>query len=135
MEAIARFQGGVKFEISARGHKVICDQPPANGGADEGMTPPEFLLGSLASCAGFYAAQYLKARGLPAAGLEVRVSAEKALKPARLASFRIELALPELDRAHEEGLVRAAKACLIHHTLETTPQIEFAVLTASPTSR
>jgi len=135
MEAIARFQGGAKFEISARGHKIISDQPPANGGADEGMTPPEFLLASLASCAGFYAAQYLKARGLPAAGLEVRVTAEKALKPARLAAFRIEVALPELHPAHEEGLLRAAKACLIHHTLESAPQIEFAVLTAAPISR
>jgi putative redox protein len=135
MEAIARFQGGVKFEISARGHKVICDQPPANGGADEGMTPPEFLLGSLASCAGFYAAQYLKARGLPSAGLEVRVTAEKALKPARLAAFRIELTLPELDAAHEDGVLRAAKACLIHHTLEAAPQIELAVLSPAPISR
>jgi len=131
MEAIARYQGGVKFEISARSHKVVCDQPPANGGTDEGMTPPEFLLGSLASCAGFYGAQYLNARGMPAAGLEVRVTAEKALKPARLASFRIEVALPELDPAHQEGVLRAAKACLIHHTLETAPRIEFAVLTPS----
>jgi uncharacterized OsmC-like protein len=27
------------------------------GGFDEGMTPPELLLTSLGSCAGFYAAQ------------------------------------------------------------------------------
>ena len=135
MEAIARFQGGAKFEVSARGHKVISDQPPTNGGADEGMTPPEFLLASLASCAGFYAAQYLKTRGLSASGLLVRVAAEKALKPARLAAFRIEVALPELDPAHEEGLLRAAKACLIHHTLESAPQIEIAILTPAATSR
>ena len=57
--------GDVKFEAVARGHGVITDQPPANGGADEGMTPPEFLLVSLGTCAGFYAAQYLKTRSLP----------------------------------------------------------------------
>jgi uncharacterized OsmC-like protein len=129
MEAIAKFQGGAKFEVSARGHKVVCDQPASNGGADEGMTPPEFLLASLATCAGFYAAEYLKARKLSAEGLEVRVHAEKALKPARLAAFRIEIAVPELDAAHEEGVLRAARACLIHHTLETAPRIEIAVLT------
>ncbi len=129
MEVIAKFEGGTKFEVSARGHKAVCDQPHSNGGADEGMTPPEFLLGSVAACAGFYAAQYLKTRGLPSAGMEVRVNAEKALKPARLASFRIEIAVPDLDAAHEEGVLRAARACLIHHTLEHTPQIEVAVLT------
>jgi putative redox protein len=128
MEAIATFQGGTKFEVSARGHKVVSDQPVSNGGGDQGMTPPEFLLASLAACAGHYAAQYLKARGLSTEGLEVRVQAEKALKPARLDRFRIDVAVAGLDAAHEEGLLRAAKACLIHHTLETAPAIEVAVL-------
>jgi uncharacterized OsmC-like protein len=42
------------------------------------MTPPEYLLVSLGTCAGFYAAQYLKARSLAHQDLEVKVSAEKA---------------------------------------------------------
>src|SRR5438046_550528 len=69
MEAIAKFQGGVRFEVAARGHRAVCDQPAESGGADAGMTPPEFLLGSLATCAGYYAAQYLKGRGLSTDGL------------------------------------------------------------------
>jgi putative redox protein len=127
MEAIAQFQGGARFEVAARGHRVICDQPGSNGGGDEGMTPPEFLLASLATCAGYYAAQYLKARGLPAEDLRVRVTAEKALKPARLVNFRVEVAAGQLDAAHEEGLLRAAKACLVHHTLLGSPVIEVVV--------
>ena len=132
MEVIAQFAGGAKFEVSARGHRVVCDQPPDNGGADEGMTPPEFLAASLATCAGFYAAQYLKTRGLAADGLRVRVIAEKALKPARLASFRIEVALPDLDARHEEGVIRAVKACLIHNTLHAMPSIEIALQVGAP---
>ncbi len=132
MEVIAQYQGGVKFDVDARGHRIVCDQPVSNGGADEGMTPPEFLLASLASCAGFYAVQYLKARGLPADDLKVRVVAEKALKPARLANFRVEISMRELDPAHEEGVLRAAKACLIHHTLLGAPQIDVAVQAGAP---
>src|SRR5579863_7494089 len=97
MEVSAQYLGNVKFEVSARGHRMISDQPPENGGSDEGMSPPEFLLASLATCAGYYAAQYLKARKLPAEELRVRVSAEKAAQPARLASFHIEVAAPGLD--------------------------------------
>ena len=48
------------------------------------MTPPEFLLASLGTCAGFYAAQFLKNHGLSQKGLEVVVKAEKAAAPARL---------------------------------------------------
>jgi uncharacterized OsmC-like protein len=42
----------VTFEASARGHRVVCDQPPDNGGSDSGMTPPEYLLASLGTGAG-----------------------------------------------------------------------------------
>src|SRR6266702_1680698 len=71
MEAVIRHLGDLKFEAAARGHKVVCDQPPENGGSDAGMTPPEFLLVSLGTCAGYYAAQYLKLHSLPALGLEI----------------------------------------------------------------
>src|SRR5579863_3810526 len=94
MEVTAQYLEDSKFEVAARGHRVICDQPTDNGGSDEGMSPPEFLLASLATCAAYYATQYLKTRGLPADDLEVRVSAEKALQPARLASFHIEVSAP-----------------------------------------
>ena len=124
MEAIIRYTDGVKFEAEARGHKVLCDQPRDNGGEDAGMAPPEFLLVSLGTCAGFYALQYLKTRALPMAGLEVKVIAGKAAQPARIGSFRIEVAVPELDARHQEGVLRAVKLCLVHNTLLEKPQIE-----------
>jgi len=127
MEVFANYLEGTKFDVMARGHHLICDQPATNGGADEGMTPPEFLLASLASCAGYYAAEYLKARSLPAAGLQVRVTAEKLLQPARLATFHIEVVAPGLDDRHQAGVLRAAKACLIHNTLLGSPGIELEV--------
>ena len=127
MEVSVQYLDRVKFEASARGHRVLCDQPPGNGGSDSGMTPPEFLLVSLGTCAGFYAAQYLKTRGLPTDGLEIKVSAEKARQPARLGSFRIEVLAPALDPQHEAGVLRAVKACLIHNTLINAPVIETVV--------
>lgn len=129
MEVIAEFAGGVKFEVHARGHRIVCDQPFDSGGADAGMTPPELLLASLATCAGYYAAQYLMARQLPVENLRVRVSAEKAPQPARLAAFHIEVTAPGLDERHQASLVRAAKACLIHNTLLGQPAIDVAVNT------
>jgi uncharacterized OsmC-like protein len=129
MEVNIQHLGNVKFEATARGHRVICDQPPDNGGSDSGMTPPEYLLVSLGTCAGFYAAQYLKTRNLPDQGLEVKVSADKAVQPARLGRFRIELTAPGLDPHHEAGVLRAVKACLIHNTLLNAPAIEIALHT------
>ncbi|HVP46389.1 MAG TPA: OsmC family protein [Bryobacteraceae bacterium] len=123
MELAIKYLENVKFAVQTREHKVICDQPVDKGGADAGMSPPEFLLASLGTCAGFYAAQYLRTRSLPTAGLEVRVSAEKALGPARLASFQIEVTIPEIEERHKEGVLRAVKSCLIHNTLLNAPAI------------
>jgi putative redox protein len=129
MEAIVRYTDGVKFEAECRGHRVLCDQPAGSGGEDAGMSPPEFLLTSLGTCAGYYALQYLRTRSLPVEGLQVKVIAEKASGPARLGSFRIEVAAPELEAHHQQGILRAVKLCLVHNTLLHAPQIE-TVLTA-----
>ena len=127
MEVEILHLGGVKFEAIARGHRVICDQPATNGGSDSGMTPPEFLLVSLGPCAGYYAAQYLKARSLPTDGLKVKVTAEKATQPARLGSLRIEVTAPDLDSHHQAGILRAVKSCLIHNTLLNAPAIDIVL--------
>ena len=112
-------------------HRIISDQPVSGGGEDAGPTPPELFLASLGSCAGHYAVEYLRTRALPVTGLEIRVSAEKALQPARLASFRVEVSLPDLEERHRLGLLRAVQACLIHNTLKTSPAVEVEVSVAS----
>ena len=129
MEVTIQHLGDVRFEASTRGHRVICDQPPDNGGSDSGMTPPEYLLVSLGTCVGFYAAQYMKARSLVHQRLEVKVSAEKATQPARLGQFRIEVIVSGLDPQHQAGVLRAVKACLIHNTMIHAPAIETVINT------
>ena len=132
MEVIAEYLGKTKFAVSARGHRVICDQPVENRGEDAGLTPPEFMLAALGACAGYYAAEYLNTRGLESRELAVRVTADKALHPARLGSFRIEVNVPGLDERNREGVLRAVKACLIHNTLLSSPAVDVAVNCAVP---
>ena len=126
MEVTVEHLGAVQFEIKARGHVIVADQPRENGGFDEGMTPPELLLASLGSCAAFYAAQYLRKYNLATEGTRVRVTAEKEKNPARIDHFRIEVELPaQLADKHQAGVEDAVHRCLIHNTLLQPPQIHF----------
>src|SRR5215831_13136039 len=118
MKVDVDYLGAKQFEIRARNHVIISDQPASNGGFDEGMTPPELLLASLGSCAAYYAVEYLKANRLPSEGLRVSVTAQKASSPSRLSAFEIEVEVPNLEIRHQEGVLRSAKKCLIHKTLE-----------------
>jgi uncharacterized OsmC-like protein len=122
---IVKQLSGVKFSVEARHHSVVCDQPLDNGGTDQGMTPPELMLAALGSCAAYYAAQYLKTRGLADTGVEVSVSAEKLKGPARLGNFKIDVASPvELTAEQDQAMVNSVRHCLIHNTLLTPPEIE-----------
>jgi putative redox protein len=129
MEVTVDHLGAVQFEIKARQHTIACDQPPENGGFDEGMTPPELLLASLASCAGFYAAQYLRKFKLATEGTHVRVIADKVKDPVpRIDNFRIEIETPlELTEQHRAGVERAVHHCLIHNTLLHPPKIAIEI--------
>jgi putative redox protein len=131
MEVTVNHLGDVQFEIKARQHTIACDQPPENGGFDEGMTPPELLLASLGSCAGFYAAQYLKKHKLAAEGTKVRITAEKLKNPARMDNFNIAIEVPVcFTEEHRAGIEQAVHHCLIHNTLLHPPQIAIEIKAA-----
>lgn len=128
MEVTIEHLGGVQFEVKARQHRIVCDQPVENGGFDEGMTPPELLLASLGSCAGFYLAQYLKKHHLATEGTVVRISAKKAVNPPRLNDFRIEVEIPSaIGDQHSAGIDEAVRHCLIHNTLLNPPSISLEI--------
>jgi uncharacterized OsmC-like protein len=130
IEVQVRLKEDVQFEIAARQHTLVSDQPIEAGGQDAGMTPPELFLSALGSCAAFYASAYLKKKGLLRAGVEVRVTAEKAGPPARLDHFLIEVKIPiELSEADRAGLDRSVHHCLIHNTMLHRPSIEIELQT------
>jgi putative redox protein len=134
MEITVEHLGSVQFEIKARGHSIVSDQPVEQGGFNEGMTPPELLLASLGSCAGFYAAQYLRKHKLAIEGTRVRVTCDKVKDPIpRMSNFVMEIDSPvELSQEHRRGVHEAVEHCLVHNTLLHTPKISLNVNCALP---
>ena len=45
MEVSVEHLADTQFGIKEREHTIVCDQPPQDGGYDEGITPPELLFG------------------------------------------------------------------------------------------
>ena len=128
MNVNVRCLGGAKFEMTARNHQVLSDQPLDNDGTDAAMTPPELFLSSLGACAAYYAEEYLRARALPDEDLDIRVSALKGDNPARIASIQVDVIAPGLTQRHRDGLLRAIDACLITNTLHIPPHMDVRVV-------
>jgi putative redox protein len=137
MEVTVEHLGSVQFEIRTRNHSIISDQPINDGGFDEGMTPPELLLASLGSCAGYYAAQYLRKQKLATEGTRVRVTCEKVKDPlARMTNFVIEVDAPvELSDEQRKGVEEAVEHCLVHNTLLHPPKIALKVAGAAVSAK
>lgn len=128
MEVTVDHLGAVQFEIKARQHTIVSDQPAQNHGFDEGMTPPEIFLASIGACAAYYAADFLRQKNLATEGTRVRVTADKVMNPPRIDNIRIEVELPKtLEERDREGVDRAVHRCLIHNTLMNPPKVEIAV--------
>ena len=125
MEVNIKHIGKTRFQIQAREHVIESDQPLENGGDDSAMTPPELLLAAMGACAAFYGMQFLLSRKLANNGLEIQVTAEKLLDPARLGNFVVNVKSPvTLTGDQKTAMQRSVHRCLIHQTMTSKPQIE-----------
>ena len=73
---------GARVQSDIRGHKVTIDQPAQAGGTDEGPTPLEYFLFSLAGCIQSIARIAASQQKIDMRGMDIDVVAE--LNPAGL---------------------------------------------------
>jgi uncharacterized OsmC-like protein len=132
MEVLIRRRSGKELEASARFHRLLCDRPHAEGGDDCGMTASELMLSALGCCAMFSASAYLQARYLTLDNIEVRVSATRGGRPARLTEIGIEVEAPGLSVKRRDGLMRALEACVLHQTLAHASKVKISLKTEAP---
>jgi putative redox protein len=119
MRATARRENGrLKHEVEIRGHRVVADEPRANGGDDAGPSPQELLAASLASCTAITMELYARRKrwDVGEVVVDVRYEAAQRGSPTR---FWMEVRLPkELPEEQRERLMQIAAKCPVHRALE-----------------
>jgi putative redox protein len=129
-------QAGDRFELEVRGHRLVCDQPRADGGDDQGPTPTELFVGSLAACVGFYARRFLARHDLEAAGL--RVQADFIMspdRPARVDTITLRLLVPQpLESKRRRALLAVVDHCTVHNSIRIPPEVRVTLAESVETS-
>ena len=121
--------GKTRFCGGARGHETYCDVPPAMGGEDAAMLPPESLMASLGNCLGMVIALTCINKGIPYEGLEVKVTADLVDEGHRLDNFRCEVTMPQpLDDRQRKIVEGAKELCKVGHTLAHGAKVEEIIL-------
>ncbi|WP_078869177.1 OsmC family protein [Streptomyces sp. NRRL B-1347] len=120
---------GQAYGVFIRDHELTVDQPFAAGGDDDGPTPVELFVSSLATCVAYYAGRFLQRHHLPYENLRVRCEFDMADdRPARVAAVRMRIVLPVRLTATERGaLLAVVNHCTIHNTLRQPPDVSVAV--------
>lgn len=122
-------QGGDKFEIAVRGHRITVDQPETMGGEDTAPTPTELFVASLASCSAFYARRYLSRHDLPVEGLRVETTYEMGTKPSRVSMFDVKVHLPAgVPEERHKALLAMINHCTVHSTLTHEPEVTISLV-------
>lgn len=125
MEIKVRFPGGKKVEAEFAGHTVLTDQPVPAGGENAAPSPYDLFLASLATCAGFFALNFLQSRDLPTEGLVVRQKDTWDREKRRLDRVEIEVvAPPGFPEKYLEALRRAAEQCKVKRVVADPPEFE-----------
>ena len=124
------YQGGDRFELAVRQHRLWVDQPVADGGDDSAPTPTDLFVSSLAACVAFYARRFLARHQLPTEGLEVEADFAMAPRPARVASIALRLHIPaDVPEDKRAALLAVARHCTVHNSLDTPPTVTLNLAT------
>ena len=125
------YKGGFEFQAKSRNHTLTVDLPAELKGGDKGMTPPELLVASLASCVGMYALFYCNAQAIPTDGMKIVAGYEDAPeKPARIGKIKIDIIMPgDIAEEHRRPLMQMAGQCKVHNTICNLPDIEMKLAT------
>ncbi|MFQ5527950.1 MAG: OsmC family protein [Thermoanaerobaculia bacterium] len=130
----AQLRSGMQTTISARQFTWLSDEPPAGGGSDQGPTPYEILVGSLAACTAITLRWYANHTRIELEGVDValefdRVHADDCAECEQETGGLIERIRSRVtirgsfDEAQRARLTQIAGRCPVHKTLTHGVQI------------
>jgi putative redox protein len=123
---------GLAHRVDIGQHHLVADEPPDNGGNDEGPCPQELLAVSLASCTAITMEMYAKRKGWDIGEVEVECDYTPPER-GRPTKFKLELRFPSsLDSEQVDRLSVIAAKCPVHRTLDGEVTFEQQIELAEP---
>lgn len=122
------YPGGVKVDVSYKGHTLHTDQPESAGGTNSEMSPFDIFLSSIAGCMAYYALRFCQERKIPTEGLSLTINPVKSEDGKRIARLESDLVLPpEFPAKYREAIIRAIDHCSVKQHLLEPPAIALTV--------
>lgn len=125
MDLEITFPGGARVDARFGDHIVNTDQPPTGGGDGSAPSPFAHFLASIGTCAGIYALNFCRQRGISTEDLRLLQRHEVDPGNGMIRRIEIEIDLPpDFPQQYLEALVRSADLCAVKKHLLNPPDVQ-----------
>jgi putative redox protein len=116
----------MRHVVSVRQHAIAVDEPEANGGEDQGVTPHELYDSALGACKAMTVLWYAQRKGVPLE--DIRVTVERDDSQERQGRYRLRVTLSlggALTSVQQQELLAVARKCPVHKLMtQSTVEVE-----------
>lgn len=127
-EIQVKFPGNLKVEAAVRDFTLLTDQPEKSGGDNSALSPFELFTTSIATCAGYFALKFCRARNIDTSTMQLKMRYEWDKEQKRYPKMFLELELPEgfPDKYHS-AIIKAMEQCVVKQHIHRPPEFEMTV--------
>ena len=120
------FPGNLKVEASVRDFTILTDQPEKSGGDNSAPSPFELFTTSIATCAGYFALKFCRARNIDTSTMRLQMTYGWDDQLKRYPKMSINLKLPEgFPDKYTGAIIKAMEQCVVKKHIHEHP--EFAI--------
>ncbi len=123
------FPGELKVQAQIDGFTINTDQPVKSGG--EGTAPSPFTLfaSSIATCAGYFALKFCRARKISTDGMEVSLDYAWDQDLKKFPKMVISLKLPtDFPEKYHKAILRSVDQCVVKQHIIDPPEFEVDII-------
>ncbi len=125
-EITVSFPENLQVKAQIGEFEISTDQPVKAGGDNSAASPFSLFTASIATCAGFFAIKFCRARKIDTTGMALTMRYEFDKEQKRYPEMIIDLTLPEgFPEKYRDAIIRAMDQCVVKKHIVEPP--EFAI--------
>lgn len=119
------FPGNLKVEAAVRDFTLLTDQPEKSGGDNSAPSPFELFTTSIATCAGYFALKFCRARDIDSSTMRLKMRYEWDQDQKRYPKMVIDLELPDgFPDKYRAAIIKAMDQCVVKKHIHQPPEFE-----------
>ncbi len=128
-EMVVTFPDNLKVHAQVGGFTIETDQPEKSGGNNTAPSPFTLFAASIATCAGYFALKFCRARNLATEGMALKLGYGWDKEQKKYPQMKVELTLPDgFPEKYREAIIRAMDQCVVKKHIIDPPDFFIEVV-------